>query len=416
MDPKGICIADFDYDLPEHRIALHPLPERDASRLLVWRGEGFTDSHYRDLAGWLPPGARMVFNDTRVTDARLRFPVKAGKDIEVFVLEPADGTMLPEILGKRGSVLCRCLVGGAARWKSGIPLEKSLSPAWGDLRVQAWNEGRDGDAFRIRLSWNPPDASFAEVLHLAGQIPLPPYMRRSPVADDAGRYQTVYAVREGSVAAPTAGLHFTEDLFRRLDAQGIRRNFVTLHVGAGTFLPVKAERMEAHPMHGEFAEVGRGLLDRLLEDGGPIVAVGTTSLRTLESLYWLGVRLLAEPTLPPAGIEVGQWEPYGLNEAVLPPMSEALGAIAGRMDAQGRTDLVFRTRLLIAPGYRFRVAGGLVTNFHQPRSTLLLLIAAWMGGAWKEMYRHALDHGYRFLSYGDGCLLGPPLSKAAADI
>jgi S-adenosylmethionine:tRNA ribosyltransferase-isomerase len=217
------------------------------------------------------------------------------------------------------------------------------------------------------------------------------------------------------VAAPTAGLHFTEDVFRSLESKGIRKNFVTLHVGAGTFLPVKAERMEAHPMHGEFAELGRGLLDRLREGDGPIVAVGTTSLRTLESLYWLGVRLLAEPTLPAAGLEVGQWAPYGHDDAARPTLSESLGAVADWMDAQGRTDLVFRTHLLIAPGYRFRVAGGLVTNFHQPRSTLLLLIAAWMGQAWGEMYRHALGHGYRFLSYGDGCLLGPPRSGVAAD-
>ncbi|NDC76720.1 MAG: S-adenosylmethionine:tRNA ribosyltransferase-isomerase [Chitinophagia bacterium] len=319
--------------------------------------------------------------------------------------------MLPEILVKQGQVLCRCLVGGAARWKSGIPLEKCLSSPWGDLTLRAWNEGRDGEVFRIRLSWNPSDASFAEVLHLAGQIPLPPYLRRGPVADDTGRYQTVYAAREGSVAAPTAGLHFTEELLQRIGAKGIRKNFVTLHVGAGTFLPVKAERMESHPMHGEFAEVGRGLLDRLREDEGPIVAVGTTSLRTLESLYWLGRKLLAEPTLAPAGLEVGQWEPYAHNDATLHPMSVALGAVADWMDTQGRADLVFRTQLLIAPGYRFRVADGLVTNFHQPRSTLLLLIAAWMGGAWKDMYQHALDHGYRFLSYGDGCLLGPPLFK-----
>lgn len=416
MDPKAISISDYDYVLPEARIALHPLPERDASRLLVWNGEGFSDSHYRDIGDWLPSRARMVFNDTRVTDARLRFPVKDAKEIEVFVLEPADGTMLPEILGRRGSVLCRCLVGGAARWKPGMPLEKSLSSTWGDLTVRAWNEGRDRDAFRIRISWEPADALFAEVLHLAGQIPLPPYLRRSPVADDAGRYQTVYATREGSVAAPTAGLHFTEDLLQRLGEKGIRKHFVTLHVGAGTFLPVKADRMEAHAMHGEFAEVGRGLLDRLREDdGGPIVAVGTTSLRTLESLYWLGRKLLSAPNMAPAGLEVGQWEPYGHDEAALPGMSDALGAITGWMDAQGRTELVFRTELLIAPGYRFRVAEGLVTNFHQPRSTLLLLIAAWMGGAWKDMYRHALDQGYRFLSYGDGCLLGPPLGNTGAD-
>jgi S-adenosylmethionine:tRNA ribosyltransferase-isomerase len=415
MDPKSIYIADYDYDLPDARIALHPLPERDASRLLVWRREGFVDSHYREIGDWLPSGAQMVFNDTRVTDARLRFPVKSGKDIEVFVLEPADGTMLPEILGKRGPALCRCLVGGAARWKSGTHLEKSLSSPWGDLTIRAWNEGRDGDTFRIRISWDPADALFAEVLHLAGQIPLPPYLRRNPLADDAGRYQTVYAAREGSVAAPTAGLHFTEALLQHLDGKGIRKRFVTLHVGAGTFLPVKAERMEAHPMHGEFAEVERGLLDRLREKEGPIIAVGTTSLRTLESLYWLGRKLLAEPTLAPAKLEVGQWEPYGCKEASLPGMSEALGAVAGWMDAQGRKELVFRTHLLIAPGYRFRVAEGLVTNFHQPRSTLLLLIAAWMGRTWKDMYQHALDNDYRFLSYGDGCLLGPPLPNTGAD-
>lgn len=414
MDPKRLSITDYDYELPEGRIALHPLPERDASKLLVWRDGGFQDSRYRDIAGWLPPDALMVFNDTRVTDARLRFPGSGTRELEVFVLEPADGSMLPELLGREGSVVCRCLIGGASRWKPGLPIEKRVATSAGDLTLQAWNEGREGDAFRVRLSWDPSELNFAEVLHLAGQIPLPPYLRRNPEADDSTRYQTVYAAREGSVAAPTAGLHFTEDVFRSLDTMGVSRHFVTLHVGAGTFRPVKAERMEDHPMHGEFAEVDRGLLDRLAESERPVVAVGTTSLRTLESLYWMGCKVRETPDTAPSELEIGQWEPYDRKSGPLPTPKEALMALSDWMDAKGRSTLVFRTHLLIAPGYRFRVAGGLVTNFHQPRSTLLLLIAAWMGGAWRDMYRHALENDYRFLSYGDGCLLGPPVYDGSA--
>lgn len=415
MHPEALSIADFDYELPPDRIALHPLTERDASRLLVWDGKGFADTTYRDIPDRLAAGTRMVFNDTRVTDARLLFPVSATRSVEVFLLEPADGgAMLAESLGRGTPATCRCLVGGAARWKAGRPLEKHITLATGQCRLLAWNEGRDGDAFRIRLEWDAPDTPLVDILHRAGQVPLPPYLRRAPTAGDADRYQTVYAAREGSVAAPTAGLHFTPAVLDRLDQKGVHRHFVTLHVGAGTFRPVKAERMADHPMHGEFAEVGRDLLDRLLAATGPVVAVGTTSLRTLESLYWMGRKVMVDPGLPAAGLATGQWDPYREPSGTQPKAGEALRALADWMDRAGMTRLVTRTHLLIAPGYRFRVVEGLVTNFHQPRSTLLLLIAAWMGDAWRAMYRHALDGGYRFLSYGDGCLLGPPL-KGPAD-
>jgi len=416
MHPEALSIADFDYLLPPDRIALHPLPERDASRLLVWDGQGFTDSWYRDIADRLAPGTCMVFNDTRVTDARLLFPVSDTQSVEVFLLEPADGgSMLAESLGQGSPATCRCLIGGIARWKAGRPLEKRVPLPTGNCLLQAWNEGRDGDAFRVRLEWDAPGTRLVDILHHAGQVPLPPYLRRAPAAEDADRYQTVYAAREGSVAAPTAGLHFTPALLGRLDQQGVDRRFVTLHVGAGTFRPVKAERMADHPMHGEFAEVGRDLLDRLITDAGPVVAVGTTSLRTLESLYWMGRKVLADPGLPAAALETGQWEPYAQTRGQAPDTAEAIRALGAWMDRGGMTRLVTRTQLLIAPGYRFRVARGLVTNFHQPRSTLLLLIAAWMGDAWKDMYRHALDGGYRFLSYGDGCLLGPPVAGPTGD-
>jgi len=414
MHPDALSIADFDYPLPPDRIALHPLPERDASRLLVWDGQGFTDSRYRDIPDRLSPGTCMVFNDTRVTDARLLFPVSDRPPVEVFLLEPADGgSMLAQRLGQGSPATCRCLVGGATRWKAGRPLEKRVPLPAGECLLRAWNEGRDGDAFRVRLEWDAPATPLLDILHHAGQVPLPPYLRRAPDAEDADRYQTVYATREGSVAAPTAGLHFTPALLGRLDRQGVHRRFVTLHVGAGTFRPVKAERMADHPMHGEFAEVDRELLDRLLTDPGPVVAVGTTSLRTLESLYWMGRKVMADPGLPAAAPETGQWDPYAHTPGTAPDSREALHALGEWMDRGGMTRLLTRTQLLVAPGYRFRVANGLVTNFHQPRSTLLLLIAAWMGDAWKDMYRHALDGGYRFLSYGDGCLLGPPVAGPA---
>lgn len=407
MHPKDLSISAYDYPLPDSAIAQQPLPERDASRLLVWKGGRFHDSSYRALPDWLPAGTRMVFNDTRVTDARLRFPGPGQKELEVFILEPADGSMLADCLAREGAITCRCLVGGASRWKTDLPLEKSLPMPSGTLTLRAWNEGRDGDAFRVRLAWEPSTVCLADVLHLAGQIPLPPYLRRAPQAMDTERYQTTYAAKEGSVAAPTAGLHFTESLFERLEANGIQRRFVTLHVGAGTFRPVTAEHMADHPMHGEFSEVARSLLDGLIDPGGPVIAVGTTSLRTLESLYWMGWKVLQDPALLPSGLDIGQWEPYGHDKASLPTASTALKALAGWMDERGLARLVTRTQLLIAPGYSFQVVNGLVTNFHQPRSTLLLLVAAWMGDRWKEMYEYALDRGYRFLSYGDGCLIGP---------
>jgi len=382
--------SDFDYELPDELIAQHPPERRGDSPMIVLDRAAGTIAHRRfaDLPKFMEPDDLLVLNDTKVVAAR--FFSDDGR-CEILRVEALDERTW------------KCLVRPGKRFRPGATV--AIAGCTGTV-LSVCEEGGE----RIIRFDRVPD----EDTH--GHLALPPYIRRPDAAADRDRYQTVYAAREGSVAAPTAGLHFTEELLQRLEGKGIRRHFVTLHVGAGTFLPVKVERMEAHRMHGEFAEVGRGLLDRLREDAGPIIAVGTTSLRTLESLYWLGRRLLAAPTLTAAGLDVGQWEPYGHDEAGPPGMSEALGAVADRMDAQGRTDLVFRTELLIAPGYRFRVAGGLVTNFHQPRSTLLLLIAAWMGGAWKEMYRHALDNGYRFLSYGDGCLLAPPHSKAAADI
>ncbi|MBM3442009.1 MAG: S-adenosylmethionine:tRNA ribosyltransferase-isomerase [Bacteroidetes bacterium] len=407
MHPKDLQVAAYDYPLPASAIALQPLPERDASRLLVWRGGALYDSGYRDLPDWLPTGTRMVFNDTRVTEARLHFPGPGQRALEVFILEPADGSMLADTLSQQGTITCRCLVGGASRWKTGLALEKTISLPSGSMTLRAWNKGKAGDAFQIQLAWEPSTLSFAEVLHLAGQLPLPPYLRRAPQAMDAERYQTMYAAREGSVAAPTAGLHFTESLFARLEVKGIQRRFVTLHVGAGTFRPVTAEQMADHPMHGEFSEVSRAVLEWLIDAGGPVLAVGTTSLRTLESLYWMGCKLLQQPDLPLSRLDIGQWEPYGHHKGVLPATSTALKALAGWMDEGGLTRLVTRTQLLIAPGYTFQVANGLVTNFHQPRSTLLLLVAAWMGDRWRKMYEYALDQGYRFLSYGDGCLIGP---------
>jgi S-adenosylmethionine:tRNA ribosyltransferase-isomerase len=275
----------------------------------------------------------------------------------------------------------------------------------GTVTLRAEIRERVGDHFRIRFTWTPAELTFADMLHLAGQIPLPPYMRRAPETEDSTRYQTVYASQEGSVAAPTAGLHFTESIFRDLAEKGVRKCFVTLHVGAGTFKPVKSETMAGHAMHGEYLEVSAETLHTLLAHEGPTIAVGTTSLRTLESLYWMGVKACHEPLVGQSGLVVSQWEPYDTPEHLQIDPEMAIRSLSGWMERNHVDRIISRTDLMIAPGYRFRMVRGLVTNFHQPQSTLLLLVAAMIGDEWKSLYRHALENGFRFLSYGDGCLI-----------
>jgi len=428
MHPKDINIADYTYDLPASSIAHYPPAERDASRLLIYRGGGISkggigegvisETTYRHIGDQLPAGALLVFNNTKVVEARIVFQKETGAQIEIFCLEPAAGYGgMAEAMSQTGGVRWKCLIGGASKWKPGQVLTKRIEgPAKdGDANrsedtvvLEARYIEKLADSFLIELSWRPAELSFAALLHHAGLVPLPPYISRAPEALDGERYQTVYARHDGSVAAPTAGLHFTDAIFDSLDAKNIRRTFVTLHVGAGTFLPVKAATLEHHSMHIEFIAVTREAIRELheaLAAGKPIIPVGTTSARTIESLYWLGVKLIADPAVVDADLVGRQWDPYERGADIRP--EAALTALLEWMSERGLSQLVTHTQLLITPGYTWRVARGLITNFHQPGSTLLLLIASLVGEDWRAIYAYALEHGFRFLSYGDGCLLLP---------
>jgi S-adenosylmethionine:tRNA ribosyltransferase-isomerase len=408
LDPKEISIQDYTYSLPEERIAHYPLAERDASKLLVYKQGNLATDVYRNLSAHIPEDTVLVFNNTKVVEARLLFQKPTGGTIEIFCLEPhqqyADITTA---MLQKEKVWWKCLVGGAAKWKPGQVLEKKMDD--GTVLNAAFIE-KQNDSFIIELSWQPTSLSFAEILHAAGAIPLPPYIKRKAEESDTERYQTVYAQHDGSVAAPTAGLHFTPKIFKDLDNKHIVREFVTLHVGAGTFKPVKADSMQEHAMHAEWIDVSRKLIETLLKElNEPIIAVGTTSLRTLESLYWLGVKQWTisheqQASLPQTVVSLSQWEAYELAEKNV-SVEEALNALLKFMERNKLERFITKTQILIAPGYSFKIISGLITNFHQPQSTLLLLIAALIGDDWRKVYHYALENNFRFLSYGDGSLL-----------
>ena len=397
-DLKNIQIADYDYPLPDERIARYPLDQRDHSKLLCLRGNDITEHHFYDLPDLLPNRAMLVFNDTRVIHARLFFKKETGAVIEVFCLEPHNMDVT-EAFAQHEHCTWTCFIGNNKKWKGG-----ALSGQWSvngsQFRLTAERREAVGNAWVVVFEWTG-GLSFAEVIETAGVIPLPPYLGREAEESDSTRYQTVYAHYDGSVAAPTAGLHFTPDLIERLHQQGVDTEYVTLHVGAGTFKPVSTDTIGEHEMHTEHVVVERALIEHLQHRDRPLVAVGTTSVRTLESLYWFGIRLEEQPDEP---MHVGQWDPY-----ILTPMSsvKALENVLRYLDRQQNHTLVGETQLMIAPGYHYRIVDGLVTNFHQPRSTLLLLVSALIGDRWRECYRYALDHGFRFLSYGDSCLFLP---------
>lgn len=406
MHPKRLAIKDFTYDLPEERIAKFPLPERDGSKLLISQEGQITEDVYRHIDQYIPEHSLLLFNDTRVVAARLLFQKPTGASIEIFCLEPHPS--YPDIttaMTQKGSVTWMCLVGGFSKWKAGQVLEKQIPYGDGHIVLSAKYQEKIQDSFAIELSWTPATLSFAEVLHIAGMIPLPPYIKRKADETDASRYQTIYAQAEGSVAAPTAGLHFTEALFERLNARDIQRDYVTLHVGAGTFQPVKSDTMQDHPMHAEFIDVPHTLIRKIIDyTGKHITVVGTTTLRTVESLYWLGVKTILQPGISPDQLVIQQWDAYELNAAHI-TVQQSLTSLLQYMKKQGRERLITKTRLLITPGYSIRIPQALVTNFHQPQSTLLLLVAAFVGPQWKDLYQYAMEHDFRFLSYGDGCLL-----------
>ncbi|RYU79959.1 S-adenosylmethionine:tRNA ribosyltransferase-isomerase [Hymenobacter persicinus] len=404
-DPRELSIHDFTYQLPPARIAPEPLPDRDQSRLLVYRRGTITDQRFPNLPAELPQDALLVFNDTKVVRARLFCQKPTGGLVELFCLEPVSPHRAIEpAMQQTGRCVWKCLVGNGKRWKTGpVTLTFEATGASATLTAERL-EAAEGYSL-IQFSWEPAALPFAEVLRGAGHLPLPPYLNRADTDADAVRYQTVYAAHEGAVAAPTAGLHFSDAILADLAQRGITTARVTLHVGAGTFQPVKAEQMAGHAMHGEPFVVTAAVLRQLLAQAPrPILAVGTTSLRTLESLYWLGAHLARHPAAE-APLHVGQWQPY---EAVADiSTAEALEALLTYLERQGAEALHATTQLLIAPGYRFRVVQGLITNFHQPESTLLLLVAALIGPDWRRIYDHALAHDYRFLSYGDSSLLLP---------
>ena len=406
-DPRQLSIQDFTYQLPAGRIASEPLPDRDQSRLLVYEAGRMRDQTFRDLPALLPADSLLVFNDTKVVRARLFARRPTGGVVELFCLEPvAPHRAIEPAMQQTGSCIWKCLVGNGRRWKEGpVTLEFEAQ----DQAATLWAERveqHEGYAL-IAFRWEPAELPFAEVLRGAGHLPLPPYLNRADTDVDAIRYQTVYAAHEGAVAAPTAGLHFSDAVLAELAERRTAAARVTLHVGAGTFQPVKAGHMADHPMHGEPISVTTETLRRLLVhlvEGQPIIPVGTTSLRTLESLYWLGAGLVQQPALAPAW-HVRQWQPYEPQTEIA--AATALQTLLAQLELTGSDTLHATTQLLIAPGYQFRLISGLITNFHQPESTLLLLVAALIGPDWRRVYDHALAHGYRFLSYGDSSLLLP---------
>ncbi|MCG2616480.1 S-adenosylmethionine:tRNA ribosyltransferase-isomerase [Terrimonas sp. NA20] len=403
MHPKHLSIAEFTYELPNERIAEYPVNPRDQSKLLCWENGLISEDIYANISDHLPENSLLIFNNTKVVEARLLFQKPTGGVIEIFCLEPHEQyTDITTALQQTGTVWWHCLVGGASKWKPGQVLQKNITTATGELLLEARYVEKKTGSFIIELSWRPADKSFAELLHLAGAIPLPPYIKRKAESPDNETYQTIYAKMDGSVAAPTAGLHFTNDIFAKLRSKNINTAYVTLHVGAGTFKPVKADVLEEHEMHAEFIDVSIETIRQLAETVShhQVIPVGTTSMRTIESLYWLGVKAsLGEPVNG-----LSQWEVYDLPVQDM-DAAEALKQLIRWMELNKLQQLITKTQIIIAPGYKFRIAKGLVTNFHQPQSTLLLLIAALAGKNWKTIYQYALDHNFRFLSYGDGCLM-----------
>ena len=402
--PQEIQIADYDYPLPDERIAKYPLPDRSSSKLLRYQAGEIEEFTFRDLPRLLPKGAVLVRNNSKVIRARLLFHKDSGARIEIFCLDPAVPTSYELSLGERHRCSWHCLIGNAKRFKEGTQLTRLLHrEGQGEVTLTA-ERGEEGV---IHFSWDNDAYTFGELLELMGILPIPPYLGRETEEQDLTTYQTVYAETEGSVAAPTAGLHFTPAVFEELRAQGTPVLDVTLHVGAGTFRPVKADHIGDHEMHAELISVSRSTLLALREHIGQIIAVGTTSVRTLESLYHLAIALRRQPDTPPTALHVEQWLPYKETADEELTTEEALDTLLSYLDAQGEDTLVFPTSIIIAPSYRYRVIRGMVTNFHQPHSTLLLLIAALIGDDWHRVYDWALTHDFRFLSYGDSSLLLP---------
>lgn len=417
----GMKMADFDYNLPDERIAYTPATNRSDSKILVWDRTIIAEGQYKDIAGYIPKGHSLFFNNSKVIAARILFDKSSTQNdteevdhlnassnstsqkIEIFCLEPtAAFTPVQLAMQATHKVQWKCLVGGAKKWKTPF-LQKELNYNNVTIQLFANKIAQEDGQFIIEFSWDHPTIVFSEIIALIGQIPLPPYIQRVANETDKDRYQTTYASKEGSVAAPTAGLHFDEKVFKALASKGIEHKFITLHVGAGTFMPVKVDDFHDHLMHAEFIDVDLQTIEYLATSSDKIIAVGTTSLRTLESLYWLAIKIKQQPTIDSTEINLLQWEAYTLKEQHT-TMQEAMQFLKAWMIEKKLKTLIGTTQLMVKPGYQFKICKGLITNFHQPKSTLLLIIAAIAGDHWKTVYHHALANEYRFLSYGDGCL------------
>lgn len=405
MDTKHIQIKDFNYELPDERIAKFPVKQRDHSKLLIYNKGAITEDYFYNISNYLPAGAIMICNNTRVIQARIHFRKETGALIEVFLLEPMQPSDYELMFQSTGRCSWLCMVGNLKKWKSG-PLSRTFTVKGGNVTLTATYKNEQGTSHWIDFTWDNSSVSFAELLEQIGELPIPPYLNRDTEESDKVTYQTVYSKIKGSVAAPTAGLHFTDEVLNTVKSKGIDLDEVTLHVGAGTFKPVKSQEIAGHEMHTEFICVHRDTLERLVNHGAKAIAVGTTSVRTLESLYYMGAKLHRDPNLTEQQLHVSQWEPYEDNADDITPI-EALRCIIDFLDRNNVNILHSSTQIIIAPGYEYKIVKMLITNFHQPQSTLLLLVSAFVHGDWRNIYDYALSHDFRFLSYGDSSLLIP---------
>ena len=406
MKTKDIHISEYNYELPDERIAKFPKAERDHSKLLVYNKGEVGEDFFYNLPNYLPQGALMVYNNTKVIQARLHFRKETGALIEIFLLEPAEPADYEQMFQQTRRCSWLCLVGNQKKWKEGT-LTRELRVKNEEVRVSATRRGEHGTSQWIDLEWDNERVNFAEILDEMGELPIPPYLNRETQESDKTTYQTVYSKIKGSVAAPTAGLHFTERVLKDVDARGIEREEVTLHVGAGTFKPVKSDTIGEHPMHTEYIAVRRHTLERLLAHDCQVVAVGTTSVRTLESLYYMGLKVVQNPDIREEELHVNQWEPYEEGRCKMEDVRSVIQALLDWMIRKELTVLHSSTQIIIAPGYTYHIVKMLITNFHQPQSTLLLLVSAFVKGDWHKIYDYALAHDFRFLSYGDSSLLIP---------
>lgn len=406
-DPKHIRISEFNYPLPDERIAKFPLPVRDQSKLLLYRHGEVTEDIFTSLPDYLPANSLMIFNNTKVIQARLHFHKETGALIEVFCLEPVQPNDYALNFQQTEHAAWLCMIGNLKKWKEGV-LKREITVKGKPLTLTAERGACHGTSHWVDFRWSNPEITFADILEVFGELPIPPYLNRETQESDKETYQTVYSKIKGSVAAPTAGLHFTPRVLDALREKGVTLEELTLHVGAGTFKPVKSEEIEGHEMHTEYISVNRSTLEKLVAHEGKAIAVGTTSVRTLESLYHIGVTLLHNPNATEEDLHVKQWQPYETAlETAATPAVDALQAIIAYLDLHHMETLHSSTQIIIAPGYEYRIVKAMVTNFHQPQSTLLLLVSAFLHGDWRKIYDYALAHDFRFLSYGDSSLLIP---------